>query len=97
MGRAITRKGDISTGHDACAPVPWVSAIASSVFANGKAFGILGTQGSSHGCISHSSHPPTIISCSGTVFATGKGVARKNDPCNCGDKVNQVSSDVFAD
>lgn len=96
MSKGITRKSDISTGHDSCPPVPWSSSVAASVFANGKSFGIIGTQGSNHGCRNHSPHPPTIVSGSGTVFATSKGVARCSDSCNCGDKVKQVSGDVFS-
>lgn len=97
MGRGITRQNDSSTGHDACPPSNWTNGLANSVFANGKAFGIIGTSGTSHGCNNHSPHSPTIISGSATVFATKKAVARKFDNCNCGDKVNIVSSNVFAD
>ena len=96
MSKGITRYGDNSSGHDACSSVPWQGGLASTVFINGKTCGIIGTFGANHGCTSHPSHSPVIINGSSTVFAIGKAIARIGDSCNCGDKVNIVSGNVFA-
>lgn len=96
MSKGITRYGDKSLGHDNCKPVPWSEALSSTIFVNTKSIGLKGTKASFHGCRNHSSHKPIITSGSATVFGQAKAIARKNDSCSCNDKVNGVSSNVFA-
>ena len=73
-----TRLGDLSTGHDACAPTELVTA-SENVFINGKGAGRLGDRYASHGCPVHPPHQDTIKEGSGTVFINGLPVARVGD------------------
>ena len=91
---AVTRKGDLDTGHDACGPTALVTA-SPNVFINGKACGRVGDSYAPHGCVVHPSHTAHIASGSGTVFINGIPAARVGDPVDCGGSVDQGSSNVF--
>lgn len=91
---AATRLGDNNTGHDACPPVPLVSA-SPNVFINGKAAGRIGDSYSSHSCRVHSPHAGSVSSGSGTVFINGKPAARIGDSVSCGGNVAEGSPNVF--
>ena len=96
MSLGIARQNDMQTGHDNCAPVPWISNLSPNVFINGKAAALKDTKSQNHGCRNHSSHPAVIMKVSSTVFANNRGIAIKNSECSDKDKVNQTSNDVFA-
>lgn len=89
-----TRLGDNNTGHDACPPVPLVSA-STNVFVNGKGLGRIGDTYASHGCVDHPPHSGQISSGSSSVFANGINAARIGDSVSCGGSVAEGSSDVW--
>lgn len=91
---AVTRLGDLNTGHDSCAPVALASA-SPNVFINGKGAGRVGDTYAEHGCKSHSAHAGTITSGSSTVFVNGKPIACVGDAVSCGGTVAQGSPNVF--
>lgn len=92
---AVTRVGDLNTGHDACPPVPLASA-SPDVYINGIACGRVGDPYSPHGCNVHPSHVGVIASGSSTVFINGIPCGRIGDSVSCGGSVAQGSPDVFA-
>jgi uncharacterized Zn-binding protein involved in type VI secretion len=98
---AVTRLGDITTGHG-CYP-PTVSIQASpNVFANAK--GIVrdspqpGDAYAIHCCVNppHDCHQGLLALGSPNVFVNGKEAGRIGDPLTCGDHVAQGSPNVFA-
>lgn len=92
---AVTRLSDNSTGHDACPPVPLITASA-NVFVNGKGCGRVGDNYASHSCPDHSPHSGVISSGSSTVFVNGRQCGRIGDAVSCGGSVMQGSPNVFA-
>lgn len=92
---AVTRLGDNCTGHDACPPVPLVTA-SSNVFINGRGAGRQTDQYQSHGCIAHSSHQDQITGGSATVRVNGLPIARVGDSVRIGGSVQQGSPNVNA-
>lgn len=78
-----TRKGDRSTGHDACSPVP-LSEGSSDVFIDGKPAGRVGDKYETHGCITHPSHQDYIAEGSSTVFINGKKAGARGRHCSDG-------------
>ena len=91
---AVTRLGDVCTGHGCFPPRPSSSA-SSDVFVNGIAVHREGDSWSSH-CCGASCHPGALASGSSTVFVNGKMIGRIGDPVDCGSAVAQGSSNVFA-
>lgn len=91
---AQTRLGDNSTGHDACPPVPLVTA-SDNVFINGKGAGRVGDTYASHSCPAHSPHAGVITSGSSTVFINGRAAGRIGDAVSCGGTVAEGSGNVF--
>ncbi|GEM_PF-6256268 len=87
------RIGDLSTGHDACPPVP-ITEGSSSVKVNGLAVATVGCALAPHGCDAHPSHSGVISGGAPTVFVEGKAVARSGDPVSCGGMIAGCSSDV---
>lgn len=92
---AVTRLGDLNTGHDSCPPVQ-LAECSSDVIINGKGCGRLGDRYVPHACKEHGSHVGIISSASSTVFVNGRGIARIGDSVNCGGSVAQGSENVFA-
>lgn len=92
---AVTRKGDLDTGHDACPPHPSIQG-SSDVFVNKKAAHRQGDEWGVHGCPVHAPHGAILSSGSGTVFVNGKALGRIGDPVSCGSSVATGSGDVFA-
>jgi hypothetical protein len=94
----VARKGDKSTGHDGCSPVPWNENLSTNTFCDERAVALKDTMATAHGCKNHSSHKPTISGVSSYTFANGRGFALKTSTMsNCADKVNEVSAITFAD
>lgn len=91
---AITRLGDIDTGHDLCPPRALNSA-SPNVFINGKGAGRVTDTYVPHGCINHPPHSGNIASGSATVFINGLPAARIGDNVSCGGSVAQGSPNVF--
>tara|TARA_B100000700_G_C14371970_1_gene546388 strand:+ start:224 stop:508 length:285 start_codon:yes stop_codon:yes gene_type:complete len=90
---AVTRLGDVCTGHGCFPSRPSVGA-SPTVFANGIAVHRQGDGWDSHCCVI--CHTSILSSGSGTVFADNKQVGRIGDPVACGSTVAGGSGDVFA-
>lgn len=88
---AITRVGDLSTGHDDCSAVPAVTG-ASNVLVNGQPVVCVGDSYASHGCIHHPSHAGQLIEGAPSFFINGKAVGRVGDAISCGQKVAEGAS-----
>lgn len=91
---AVTRLGDVCTGHGCFPPRPSSSA-SGDVFVNGIAVHRQGDSWSSH-CCGPACHGGALASGSGTVFVNGKMIGRIGDPVDCGSAVAVGSSNVFA-
>lgn len=98
---AVSRKGDMSTGHSTYKPRPSAEG-SPTVFANNIAVSRVGDKWSPHGArprYNGDPHPGegshTTSAGSGTVFANNKGVARIGDPVE-GDAIAAGSPNVFA-
>lgn len=89
-----TRLDDYSTGHDACAPVPLITA-SPNVFINNKPAGRVGDMYKAHGCDVHAQHQDEISAGSATVFINNKPAGRVGDDVVIGGAVNEGSPDVF--
>lgn len=92
---SVHRLGDICTGHDACPPVPLVSA-SSNVLVNGKGAARVSDPYATHGCPIHSPHTPVCASGSSTVFVNGKALVRVGDSVSCGGSAMTGSGNVNA-
>ncbi len=92
---AVTRLGDLCTGHDSCPPRP-SSEGSPNVFVNGIPAHRQGDGWGPHGCTNHAVHVSVLAAGSGTVFVNGKPLGRVGDPVACGSKVATGSGDVFA-
>lgn len=91
----VARVGDLSTGHDACPPVP-ITDGSPNVFINGKPVAREGDPFAVHGCIVHAPHIGYVASGSSTVFVNDKPIARVGDPVTCGGNIAQGSDNVIA-
>ena len=92
---AVTRLGDMCTGHGAFPPRPSTSG-SSNVFVNGIPVHRKGDSWASHCNPKPSCHGGTLATGSSTVFANGKDIGRIGDPVDCGSSVATGSSNVFA-
>lgn len=92
---AVSRLGDVCTGHGAFPPRNSVSG-SGDVFVNGKPIHRQSDGWAVHCNPSPSCHDSALASGSSTVFANGLQVARIGDPVACGSAVAQGSGDVFA-
>lgn len=94
---AITRLGDVCTGHG-CWPSRPSSGASATVFADGIAVHRLGDGWAPHTCPSiPETHAGALASGSPTVFADGVAVGRIGDAVSCGSSVATGSGTVFAD
>ena len=91
---AVTRKGDICTGHGCFPPRPSVEG-SGNVFVNGIPVHRQGDRWSVH-CCDKSCHDGSLSSGSSSVYANGKQVGRIGDPVSCGSAVAEGSDNVFA-
>lgn len=94
---AVTRLGDLTTGHPFPTPLtypPMPSIQASdNVKANGLGIVRVGDEYANHG---HTPDPPkpTLATGSSTVFVNGKPAGRVGDTVSCGDTVGVGSPNV---
>lgn len=91
---AISRLGDLTTGHDSFPPRPSDSA-SSDVFINGIGAVRIGDHFALH-CNPFTCHDGVESSGSSTVFINGRAAARIGDSISCGDIIAEGSQNVFA-
>jgi uncharacterized Zn-binding protein involved in type VI secretion len=92
---AVSRLGDLCTGHGCFPSRPSISA-SGNVFAQGLAVQRVGDAWASHGCATCAPHGGALAAGSSKVFVNGKPMARIGDPVDCGSLVATGSSKVFA-
>jgi uncharacterized Zn-binding protein involved in type VI secretion len=93
MGQAVSRLGDICSGHGCFPPRTSVEA-SSDVFVNGLAVTRVGDHWDTH-CCTIICHDGVGEQGSSTVFVNGKAVMRIGDAISCGSVSAQGSSDTF--
>ncbi len=91
---AVTRLGDVCTGHGCFPPRPSISS-SSNVFVNGIPVVRVGDDYAPHGCSNCRPHPGKLASGSATVFVNGRPVGRVGDAVSCGSFVAAGSPDVI--
>jgi uncharacterized Zn-binding protein involved in type VI secretion len=91
---AITRLGDVCTGHGCFGSRASVTA-SENVFVNGIPVHRLGDAWESH-CCGPACHGGELAGGSGTVFINGLPCGRVGDPVDCGSEVATGSENVFA-
>ncbi len=96
---AVSRLNDMSSGHDACPPVPAVSG-SHNVNVNGRPVLRIGDIFAAHGCPVHPVHTPMITTGSTKVFVNGRAIARIGDQigaggCPGGHVIAEGSPNVF--
>lgn len=92
---AVTRLGDMSTGHGSWPARPSTSA-SGNVFAEGIAVHRVGDSWAVHCNPVPQCHDGVLSAGSGTVFVNGQPIGRIGDPISCGDTVATGASTVFA-
>lgn len=93
---AVTRLGDMGSGHGCWPPRPNTEGSA-DVFVNGLPVHRQGDAWAAHTCPPiPETHASVLASGSSTVFANGKQVGRIGDPVACGSSVATGSENVFA-
>ena len=96
---AVTRLGDICTGHDCFQPRQSTSG-SPNVFVNGIPAHCESDSWATHTCthpeVPHGSHGGSLASGSRTVYVNGKQLGRIGDPVSCGSTVASGSNNVFA-
>lgn len=90
---AVTRLGDMCTGHGCFPPRASISS-SQNVFVNGIPVIRVGDTYAPHGCKKCKPHPGNLVSGSSTVFVNGLAVGRVGDSISCGSFVKDGSSDV---
>jgi len=93
---AVTRLGDVCTGHG-CWPPRASTGASPDVFADGIAVHRQGDAWAPHTCPAiPETHASVLASGSATVFADGLHLGRIGDPVACGSSVATGSTTVFA-
>ena len=92
---AITRLGDIGTGHGDWPPRPNIEA-SSNVFINGIGAHRQGDAWAIHCNSEPECHGGNLASGSSTVYVNGKQLGRIGDPVTWGSSVATGSSNVYA-
>lgn len=92
---AVTRKGDICTGHGSWPPRPSTSG-SSNVFVNGIAVHREGDTWAVHCNDIPQCHSSILASGSSSVYVNGKQIGRIGDPVACGSNVATGSENVYA-
>ena len=92
---AVTKLGDMCTGHGSWPPRPSTSA-SPNVYANGIPVHREGDSWAVHCNPTPSCHAGTLTSGSSTVYANGRQLGRIGDPVSCGSSVATGSPNVFA-
>ena len=93
----VARKGDKSSGHDACPGVPIVDKVSTDVMINGKPCAIDGSVFAAHGCLVHPAHSGVVIAPNRQVLVNGKNIACIGDAESCGGVIVSGSDDVIVD
>lgn len=89
---AVTRLGDVCTGHG-CYPPRLTVEASTNVFANGLGIHRKGDQWAPHTC--EDTHNGVLVGGSSTVFVNGKAAGRIGDRVSCGSVSAQGSPSVF--
>ena len=92
---ALSRRGDIASGHGCFPPTPTITA-SPNVYANGIHALRKGDAVAPHGCGNCPPHGRSVSGGSGSVFINGKAAARKGDGIGCGGAMSGASGDVYA-
>ena len=92
--RAVTRLGDLSTGHG-CFPPQIALSGSFNVFVNGRPVVKTGSSWSPHTCVD-ATHPGTQVLGSLSVLVNGVPMARIGDFISCGSFCATGSTNVFA-
>ncbi|HEX5678794.1 MAG TPA: PAAR domain-containing protein [Alcanivorax sp.] len=92
---AVTRLGDLGTGHGSYPPRPNIAG-AATVFVNGIPVHRQGDAWDTHCNPAPDCHAGTLSGGSTSVFAEGQAVGRIGDPVSCGSAVAAGSANVFA-
>ena len=96
---AVTRMGDMSTGHGCFPPTAMIATPVTKTFFNGKLAGVVSTecQFETHSCppITHLASERFISSGASKTFIEGYKAARIGDSIACGDAVAEGSSNSF--
>ena len=95
MGLAVTRIGDMCTGHGPFPPRPNIKG-SEDVFVNGTGVHRESDPWSSHCNPVPVCHGSTLAAGSSTVYANGMQLGRIGDPVGCGSACAEGSADVFA-
>ena len=90
---AVTRKGDLCTGHGAYPPRPSTGA-SPNVYVNGIPVHRVGDSWAVH--CAPICHGGSLAIGSPTVFVNGRAIGRIGDPVDCGSSVAQGSTNVFS-
>lgn len=90
----VARKGDMSSGHDACPGVPIVDNVSLDVMINGKPCALDGSVFAQHGCPIHPPHSGVVIAADRNVLVNGRNVACVGDAESCGGVIVTGSPDV---
>lgn len=91
---AVTRLGDLCTGHDGFGPRPSVTA-SPTVFCNGIPVVRVGDLWDTH-TDGDSSHGGVSVEGSATVFVEGRELVRIGDAIDCGSVAAEGSDNVFS-
>ena len=92
---AITRLGDLCTGHGCYPPRPSNQA-SGDVYVEGILVHRQSDSWEPHGCPTCAPHGGTLVSGSASVFANGLEIGRIGDPVSCGSSVLEGAATVFA-
>lgn len=93
---AVTRLGDVCTGHG-CWPARPSASASPDVYVNGIPAHREGDAWQAHTCPSiPETHASVLASGSSSVYVNGRQLGRIGDPVACGSAVATGSPDVFA-
>ena len=96
---AVSRLGDMSTGHGCFAPTALVSTPVAKTFFNGKLASVVdnGCQHAPHTCgiVTHSGSTRSPSNGASKTYIEGKLAARIGDNIACGDAIAEGSSNSF--
>ena len=94
---AQARLGDKSTGEGCFPPTSIISGVSSTVFVNGIAAAVIGSQLAPHTCgmVTHAGSSRQVVAGSSTVSFDGKKAARIGDAIADGDLIAAGSGNVF--
>ena len=92
---AVSRLGDLTTGHGPFPPTPSIAA-SPNVNANGLGVVRVGDAFQIHCDPTPTCHQGTLAAGSGTVFVNGVAAGRIGDTLTDGDAIAQGSPNVFA-